>query len=74
MKKHKAFQTHSIVLQGTDLEMWEAQSELRAKRDSSLKQLEEKLKCVLAEPRVTLEDFNVPSDGILDKEVLFYLK
>ncbi|XP_043965928.1 uncharacterized protein C8orf74 homolog [Gambusia affinis] len=56
------------LAQGTDLEMWEAQSELRAKRDSSLKQLEEKLKCVLAEPRVTLEDFNVPSDGILDKE------
>ncbi|XP_014890355.1 uncharacterized protein C8orf74 homolog isoform X1 [Poecilia latipinna] len=56
------------LAQGTDLEMWEAQSELRAKLDSSLEQLEEKLKCVLAEPRVTLEDFNVPSDGELDKE------
>ncbi|XP_014328462.1 uncharacterized protein C8orf74 homolog isoform X1 [Xiphophorus maculatus] len=56
------------LAQGTDLEMWEAQSELRAKLDSSLTQLEEKLKCVLAEPRVTLEDFNVPSDGELDKE------
>ncbi|XP_054915690.1 uncharacterized protein C8orf74 homolog [Poeciliopsis prolifica] len=56
------------LAQGTDLEMWEAQSELRAKLESSLKQLEEKLKCVQAEPRVTLEDFDVPSDGELDKE------
>ncbi|KAM4711431.1 LOW QUALITY PROTEIN: uncharacterized protein C8orf74 homolog [Anableps anableps] len=65
--------TPCSLAQGTDLQEWEAQSQERTKLASSLQQMEEKLRCLRAGPRVTLGAINVPSDRELDKESVLEL-
>ena len=58
-----------LMLQGTDVDKWEAQIKHRARLFASLQQKEEELRRLRDGPRVTLEGFSLPKDGRLDKLV-----